>query len=152
VFINSIPARLEAVVADQLDMGLFPEPVASVGEMRGLKKLLFDPVDGFSPDVMVFTGEARAEKSREIAAFHRAYNRAVADITDDVSVAMDAIIANIPNVSEELRQYIVLPEYHPARLPDNASVTRIIDWTRTVVDGDLSVSAAELLDRSYGED
>jgi NitT/TauT family transport system substrate-binding protein len=149
VFINSIPARLEAVVAGQLDMGLFPEPVASVGEMRGLEKILFEPVDGFSPDVIVFTGDAREHRSREIAAFHAAYNRAVADIAADPSVAMDAIISNIPNVSEELREFIVLPEYHPARLPDDEAVTRIIEWTRSVVDGDLVITAAELLDRSY---
>jgi len=149
VFINSIPARLEAVVSGQLDMGLFPEPVASVGEMRGLEKLLFEPVDGFSPDVIVFTGDARKNKSREIHAFHAAYNRAVADIAVDDSLAMDAIISNIPNVSEELRPFIVLPEYHPARLPDDAAVTRIIEWTRTVVDGGLTVTVADLLDRSF---
>ncbi len=30
IFINAIPARLEAVISGQLDMGLFPEPIASV--------------------------------------------------------------------------------------------------------------------------
>ena len=151
VFINSIPARLEAVASGQLDMGLFPEPIASVGEMRGLEKLLFEPVDGFSPDVIVFTGAALQNKSREIAAFHAAYNRAVADIAADGTVAMDAIISHIPNVSGELRPFIVLPEYHTARLPDDAAVTRIIDWTRTVVDGDLAVDSDRLLDRSFVE-
>lgn len=149
VYINSIPARLEAVVAGQLDMGLFPEPVASVGAIRGLEKLLFEPVDGYSPDVMVFTGTARATKSREIAAFHAAYNRAVADIAADNSLALDAVISNIPNVPDTLRPHIVLPEYHPARLPDDRSVARIIEWTQSVVDGDLAVTPADMLDRTY---
>ena len=71
IFINAIPARLEAVISGQLDMGLLPEPIASVGAIKGLQKLIFEPVDGFSPDVMVFTGTALEVKSDEIENVHR---------------------------------------------------------------------------------
>ncbi len=36
VFINEIPARLEAVVSSQLDTGIFPEPFASIGGHSGI--------------------------------------------------------------------------------------------------------------------
>jgi len=49
VYINAIPARLEAVLTNQLDMGLFPEPIASVGELKGLKKYLLNLLMGIVP-------------------------------------------------------------------------------------------------------
>jgi len=58
VYINAIPARLEAIITNQLDMGLFPKAITSVSEMKDLEKLSFDPVDGYSPDLMVFTNQA----------------------------------------------------------------------------------------------
>ncbi|MEX2444654.1 MAG: ABC transporter substrate-binding protein [Alkalispirochaeta sp.] len=149
VFINQVPARLEAVASGQLDMGVFPEPIASVGVARGLDRWVFDPVDGFSPDVIAFTGTAREDKRAAIAAFQRAYNRAAADIRDQNDLARDAIIANIPNLSAEIRREIVLPTYHDARLPDAAAVERMIRWTERVVAEELSVTADDLLDRSF---
>jgi NitT/TauT family transport system substrate-binding protein len=44
VYINAIPAHLEAIITNQLDMGLLPKPIDSVSEMKGLEKLSFDPV------------------------------------------------------------------------------------------------------------
>lgn len=149
VFINQVPARLEAVASGQLDMGVFPEPIASVGASRGLGRRLYEPVDGFSPDVIAFTGPARSEKRAAIAAFQRAYNRAAADIRDQESLARDAIIANIPNVPAGIRDEIVLPTYYDTRLPDNEAVARIIAWTDEVIDGDLTVTPEDLLDRSF---
>ena len=38
-----------------LDMAVVPEPMASQGELNGLKKELIENNDAFSPDVIVFT-------------------------------------------------------------------------------------------------
>lgn len=149
VFINQVPARLEAVASGQLDMGVFPEPIASVGASRGLERRLYEPVDGFSPDVIAFTGTARSEKRAAIAAFQRAYNRAAADIRDHEDLARDAIMANIPNVPSGIRNEIVLPTYYDTRLPDTAAIERIITWTDEVIDGDLTVTPEDLVDRSF---
>ncbi len=149
IFINAIPARLEAVISGQLDMGLFPEPIASVGEIKGMQKLIFEPVDGFSPDVMVFTGAALDKKSEDIEKFHQAYNKAVKDIRKDEMLARDIIIKSIPNLNPALKNLMTLPEYHPARLPDEAYLAKIIEWTRTVVDQDLNVEPADLVDTRF---
>lgn len=149
VYINAIPARLEAVLTNQLDMGLFPEPIASVGELQGLEKLSYDPVDGFSPDVMVFTDQAIEEKSNAIEAFHAGYNKAVKDINADESLARQTIIDNIPNVSEDLKDVITLPTYHLAQLPDDAYLTKIIEWTNTVLDEPLTITGDDLVNRNF---
>jgi len=149
VYINAIPARLEAVLTNQLSMGLFPEPIASVGEMKGLTKLSYEPIDGFSPDVMVFTDEAINEKSKAIEAFHAGYNKAVKDINEDESLARQTIIDNIPNVSKDLKDVITLPTYHLARLPDDAYLTKIVKWTNTVLEEPLTITGDDLVDRSF---
>ena len=46
VYINDIPARLAAIVSGELDMGLFPEPMASMGELSGLIKRNYEPQAG----------------------------------------------------------------------------------------------------------
>lgn len=149
VYINAIPARLEAVLTNQLDMGLFPEPIASVGELKGLEKLSYEPVDGFSPDVMVFTDQAIEEKSNAIEAFHAGYNKAVKDINADESLARQTIINSIPNVSEDLKDVITFPTYHLAQLPDDAYLTKIIQWTNTVLEEPLTITGDDLINRNF---
>lgn len=148
-YINAIPARLEAVASGQLDMGIFPEPIASVGASRGLEKLLFAPVDGFSPDVMVFTDSAVSAKEESIHAFHRAYAQAVEDIQADPDLALDAIMTHIPNLPEAVRPVITLPEYHVPRLPDSAYLEKIIAWTEEATGSDLAVDAGDLVDPRF---
>jgi len=151
IYINAIPARLEAVLTNQLDMGIFPEPIASVGEMKGLRKLSFKPVDGYSPDVMVFTNQAITDKSDAIHAFHEGYNKAVKDINADESLARKTLINNIPNVSKDLKDKIMLPTYHEAQLPNNDYLDKIITWTNSVLDEPLTISAEDLVNRSFVE-
>lgn len=149
IYINSIPARLEAVASQQLDMGLFPEPIASVGAMKGLNKLIFEPVDGFSPDVMVFTGAAIQDNSEAIRRFHEGYNRAVARIRESEDSARDILIRSIPNLKPELRDLMTLPEYHEARLPDADYLDRIISWTDGILDQKLEIKHTDMVDRTF---
>ena len=149
VFINSIPARLEAVVSGQLDMGLFPEPIATVGTFRGLEKLIFEAPGGFSPDVMVFTGKALNTKGEALKRFHRGYDRAAAAIQSDEGLARDILIKSIPNLKPELRDKMTLPEYHSARLPDDEYLNSIINWTGTMVDHPLNVTPGMMVDSRF---
>ncbi|MBI9104293.1 MAG: ABC transporter substrate-binding protein [Spirochaetales bacterium] len=149
VYINSIPARLEALASGQLDMGLFPEPIASVGTLKGLEKLIFKPVDGFSPDVMVFTGKALKDKSSAISMFHEGYNRAIVDINRNEEQARDILISSIPNLKPELKNMMNLPEYYEARLPDADYLNKIISWTNGILPQKLDVTAERMVDRSF---
>lgn len=151
VFVNAIPARLEAVASGGLDMGLFPEPIASVGELKGLTKMRFEPVDGHMPDVMAFTGKAIEEKTQALEAFHRAYNRAVADIRENPELAGETLIEHIPNLKPELKDLMTLPAYEEARLPELSYLEKITDWTNKVVSEPLEIDPAELVDRRFVE-
>lgn len=148
VFINAIPARLEAVVSGQLDMGLFPEPIASVGELRGLEKIIYSPVDGYTPDVMVFTEKA-LKKEKALEAFHKAYNRAVSDISLNEGEARDTLLKNIPNLNPDLRDMMELPLYHETRLPDEAFLLKIINWTDSITSQAINILPSQMIDNRY---
>lgn len=149
VYVNAIPLRLEAAVSGQLDMALLPEPIASVGQLKGLEKLIFEPIDGFSPDVMAFTQTAIDNKSDALEAFVVAYNKAVRDIQGDQSLAREVIVNNVPNVSPELKDLMNLPEYHEARLPSEAYIQRVIDWTNTILEQPLTVEPKDLIESKF---
>jgi len=149
VYVNAIPSRLEATVSGQLDMALLPEPIATVAELKGLEKLIFEPVDGFSPDVMAFTQTAIDNKSDALEAFVKAYNKAVLDIQKDESLARETIVKNVPNVSPELKDLMDLPQYHEARLPSEAYIQRVIDWTNTILPEPLNVEPKDLIDTNF---
>lgn len=148
VFINEIPARLEMIKAGNLDMGLFPEPLASMGELAGLEKRIYGPVDGFCPDVMVFTGKALGEKSEEIQLFHQAYNKAVDEINKDENKARNILIEKL-NLKPEIRDLIDLPTYTKASLPDDAYLLKIMDWVELTLNKEMTIETEDLIEGKF---
>jgi len=149
VYINDIPARLAAIGSGSLDMGLFPEPMASMGELNGLTKTLYQPEDGFCPNVIVFTGKALTEKEEAVRLFHEAYNKAVAELNQNPQAARDILMEKIPNLSPDIKDTMILPEYTKATLPDDAYIDKIIAWTAEVMKKELTVTASDLVERKY---
>lgn len=149
VFINDIPARLAAIESGQLDMGLFPEPMASMGELNGLQKVLYQPEEGFCPDVLVFTGKALKEKEKAIELFHKAYNKAVDELNQNKQAGIDIIMEKIPNLKPEIKDKIILPEYARVTLPDNQYIDKVIQWTSEAMKKELKVKADDLVERRF---
>lgn len=151
VYINDIPARLAAIGSGQLDMGLFPEPMASMGELNGLEKNIYQPENGFCPDVLVFTGKALKEKEEAVKRFHEAYDKAVDELNKNPEAARDILMDKIPNLKPEIRDKILLPEYTKVSIPDNQYIDKIIQWTSDVMKKDLKVKADDLVERKFAK-
>ncbi|MGG7076574.1 ABC transporter substrate-binding protein [Clostridium sardiniense] len=149
VFIDEIPARLSAVASGELDMGLFPEPIASNGEVQGLKKVVYGLDDKYSPNCMVFTEKALEEKGDAIKNFHVAYNKAVDKINSNPEIAREILVEKIPNIKPEAKELIVLPKYKKASLPDSEYVNEIITWTEDTLKKQIDVQPENLLDRQF---
>lgn len=149
VFINEIPGRLAALNSGQVDMGLFPEPVASNGELQGLTKTVYGVDDEYSADCLVFTGKAIKEKEEAIKAFHKAYNKAVEKINEDPQIAREILVEKIPNTNPEVKNTMVIPTYKKAALPSKEYVESIIEWTGKTLNKDLSVKPEELLESKF---
>lgn len=149
VYINDIPARLAAIGSGQLDMGLFPEPMASMGEQNGLEKVLYQPEEGFCPDVIVFTGEALAEKEEAIKRFHEAYNKAAYELNQNEQAGRDILMESISNLAPEIKDEIIIPEYTKVTIPDNEYIDKIIEWTSKTMEKDLKIKAEDLVERRF---
>ena len=151
VFINEIPARLEAVLSGQLDTGIFPEPFASIGALRGLEKLFFPGIPSESLNIIAFTEKATQEKAESLKKFHAAYARAVRDIQEDESLARTALMNHIPNLPEDIRFAIQLPTYYAPRLPSRVFIEEIIAWTGSVTNVNYTFDPLTIIDSRFIE-
>ena len=149
VFINEIPLRLEAVASGQLDLGVFPEPLASLGEMRGLEKKIVR--EDYCPDIMVFTHPALEQKAEAISAFIKAYNRAAEMILENPDLAREVLIEKITSLPPEIQDRIALPEYPPARLQSDAYIRQVVQWTEETLGQDYSLTIDDLVNREFVE-
>jgi len=148
VFINEIPLRLEMLKNGNADMGVFPEPVASMGTLDGLKKVIYENEDGYCPDVLVFTGKAINEKEKAILAFHRAYDKAIEKIIEDDSIARDILIEKL-QFNPDIYDLINLPVYNKSRLPDDQYVEKLINWTENVLKKEITVTEFDIFERKF---
>jgi NitT/TauT family transport system substrate-binding protein len=148
IFINEIPSRLEMIKAGNADMGIFPEPMATMGSTDGVTKKIYEVKDGFSPDVLVFTGKALKDNDAAVTAFHLAYDKAVIDIQKDDSLARTILISKL-NLKPEIKDLIDLPAYHKTRLPDSSYVKGIADWTGKVLKKTINITDSDIFERKF---
>lgn len=128
VVIPQIPTRLEMLQNGKLAAATLPEPMASIAVHNGCKYITGSDALGINPGVMLFTAKTVADKKAELAAFYRAYNKAVAYLNEtDRNEYMDLVVAKggFPPVAKEA---LVLPQYHEAVLPKEKDVTDCIAW------------------------
>ena len=150
IFISAIPARLEMIKSGKLDMAIIPEPLASMGELAGLEKRVYENEYDFTPEAMIFTYSALANKSEAIACFHKAYNKAVRDIHKDDSTAREVLINRL-KLKPEIKDLIVMPEYKLARIPTEAYLNYVIEWVEDKQNEDLNISYEKMVEEKFIE-
>lgn len=149
VYINEIPARMEAVAAGHLTAGIFPEPVASVGELNGLTKLVHSDVPAESMTIIAFTPTALNSKAEEIGRLNRVYAQAAQALRENPDLARQTLQRHIPNLPAAAIERAVLPEYGDPHLPSDSFIAEIIAWTEHTTGRSLTVSPADIIDRGY---
>ncbi len=150
LFIPAIPTRLEMLVAGQMDMAIIPEPMASMGQLRGVEKRVYENQDDFMPEAMVFTHTAINEKEKAIKLFHQAYNKAVKDIQKDDSLARDVLISRL-ELKSDIKDMIVMPEYHLVRVPDQEYMNKIVNWVEDVQGKRIDIAYSDMIERKFLE-
>lgn len=148
VFINDIPARLEMIKSGQIDMGLFPEPMATNGAMNGLEKRIYTPEDGISPDVLAFTAKAIEEKTEAILRFHKGFNMGVNYANENTDAARTILIEKL-GLNPAIKDAFILPTYKEAHLPEEAYLQKVIDWVKSELKQDLSATPKELVNEGF---
>lgn len=148
IYIPAIPARLEMLKSGQLEMAVIPEPLASTGELQGLEKRVYENEYDFTPEAMIFTEKALADKEEAVAAFHRAYNRAIKEIQKDDAEAREILIESL-GLPMSIKDLITMPEYHLSRVPTAAYLNRVIEWIEKTDGGKIDIDYEQVVERKY---
>jgi len=122
-----LTARLEMRLAGQLEAACLPEPVATLAEQAGAYRICDTTILPGTPGVILFSKDSIEMKGREISAFYRAYNRAVADLNQDYERYRDVIIEK-GEFPPSIRDSFTLPRFSPARVPTREETGDVVAW------------------------
>ncbi len=128
--IVQVPARLEMLIAGRVDAACIPEPLATLAESRGARRLARSDDLGLTPGVLLFTRQALSSRGQEIRAFYRAYDAATRALAADPERYRDAIVEGC-GFPPAVRDTMTIPAFHPARLPTAAEVADVARWMRS---------------------
>jgi NitT/TauT family transport system substrate-binding protein len=125
--IVQLPARLEMLIAGKIEAACLPEPLATMAEAKGAHRIADSDSLGTAPGVLIFSKKALADKSREIAAFYRAYDKAVVEVNANPELYRTAIVAECefpPAVTSLMK----IPRFQPSFLPPVSQVADVARW------------------------
>ena len=126
--IPQIPTRLEMLQNGKLDAAVLPEPMGSIAIKNGCHLIKSSEKMQINPGVMVFTSDSLQNKSTEIKAMYRAYNKAVEYLNNTPQEEyMDLVIekAGLPPATKDA---LTMPKYHEATLPNKDAWEKSIKW------------------------
>ncbi len=147
-FINEMPVRMQMLMADKIDMAVLPEPMASNAELKGLGKKVYGDPDDFTPNAMVFSDEFIANNPNTVAAFHKAYNRAVEDITNNPDEAKDVLVNKL-GLDPKVKELMVLPTYHKTRIPTADYINEVKVWTEKLQGKTLNINYDDIVSKDF---
>lgn len=130
VIIPQIPTRLEMLQNGKLAAATLPEPMASIAVHNGCQFITGSDELGINPGVMLFTQSATEDKTAEIQAMYRAYNKAVDYLNTAPREEYIDLVVEKGGFPDEAKDALELPKYHHAALPKESDVVNCIEWLK----------------------
>ncbi|MGL4362327.1 MAG: ABC transporter substrate-binding protein [Cellulosilyticaceae bacterium] len=128
VYINEMPIRLQMLMANEIDMAILPEPLASQAQLKGLMKKTYGEPSDYTPNVIIFTEEFIDQNPSAVVAFHQAYSKAAKYLNENPREATEILIDEL-DLEKEIAPYMDLPHFHGTRLPSKQFVEDVRVWT-----------------------
>ncbi|MFT4145295.1 MAG: MetQ/NlpA family ABC transporter substrate-binding protein [Mobilitalea sp.] len=123
-----IPDRVELLRNDQIDLGLLPEPFASIALNDGAVYLGSANDINLYPAVSAFTKEFLDFKSEAVKNLYKAYNEAVEYLNKtDISNYEDTVIKTV-GYPAEMKGQITIEPFRTSELPPMEDVASAITW------------------------
>lgn len=123
-----IPDRLELLRNDKIDLGLMPEPFATLALAGGAVSLGSANQFGLYPAVSAFSQKALDEKSTAIANLYKAYNEAVEYMNRTKIADYEQIVIKAVGYPEEMAGKITVKPFRQSTLPPKKDVEDAIMW------------------------
>ena len=123
-----IPDRVELLRNDQIDLGLLPEPFASIALNDGAVYLGSANDINLYPAVSAFAKEFLDNKSEAVKNLYKAYNEAVEYLNKtDISNYEDTVIKTV-GYPDEMKGQITIEPFRTSELPPMEDVVSAINW------------------------
>ncbi|MDF2543705.1 MAG: lipoprotein [Herbinix sp.] len=123
-----IPDRVELLRNDQIDLGLLPEPFASISLNDGAIYLGSANDIGLYPAISAFTNAFLDEKSEAVKNLYKAYNEAVEYINKTDITSYEDIVIKTVGYPEEMKGQITIEPFRTSVLPPREDVENAIKW------------------------
>ena len=123
-----IPDRVELLRNDKIDLGLLPEPFASIVLNDGAIYICSANDINLYPAVSAFTKEFLDDKTEAVKNLYSAYNEAVEYLNKtDVSSYEDIVIKTV-GYPKEMKRQITIEPFRKSELPPEEDVASAITW------------------------
>jgi len=126
--IPAIPARVEMLTNNKVDLALLPEPFAFLAIKDGGVVLGKASEMGLYTSVIAFSQEAITDKKDEINLFFKAYDAAIDFANTNPIASYENIVIDTIGYPEEMKGQIVLPAFEKSGLPPDTELQDAIDW------------------------
>lgn len=123
-----IPDRLELLRNDKIDLGLMPEPFATLALKDGAVFLGSANQFGLYPAVSAFSKKALDEKSAAIRRLYKAYNEAVDYMNKTDIKEYEATVIKAVGYPEEMLGKIEIKPFRTSKLPTEKEVSDAVKW------------------------
>lgn len=123
-----IPDRLELLRNDQIDLGLLPEPFATLALNDGAVALGSANQFGLYPAVSAFSKAALDEKSDAIHNLYKAYNEAVDYMNSTELSEYEETVIKAVGYPEEMIGKIEVKPFRTSTLPPQEEIEKAIQW------------------------
>ena len=126
--IPRIPDRLELMRNDKIDLGLMPEPFATLALNDGAVKLGTANEYGLYPAVSAFSQSALDSKNGAIRNLYKAYNEAVAYMNQTDIRKFENTVINAVGYPKEMAGKITIKAFRESKLPPEEDVEAAVKW------------------------
>lgn len=130
IAIPAIPTRFQLLMSGELDAATLPDPLAQAAIEAGATPIIDDTVfaeDAFSQSVLVFTRGFIDANPEAVAAFVRAWDRAVADLNADPNAYRDLFLENTV-VPESVENTYTIPPFPRGQITTEAVWEDYMEW------------------------
>lgn len=128
--IPSIPTRFQLLMSGELEAATLPDPLAQAAIEAGATLILEDSVfaeEEFSQSVLVFTEPFIDDEPEVVAAFLRAWDRAVVDLNDDPEAYRELFLEKTV-VPETVEDTYEIPPFPRGLITSEAVWDDYMDW------------------------
>ncbi|WP_180272627.1 ABC transporter substrate-binding protein [Konateibacter massiliensis] len=123
-----IPDRLELLRNDQIDLGLLPEPFATLALADGAIQLGTANENGLYPAVSAFSQTALDSKNEAIRNLYKAYNEAVDYMNETDLSEYEKTVIEAVGYPEEMIGKVEIKPFRTSQLPPKEDVEAAVAW------------------------